>query len=209
MEMLSKQAVDDLNKAKRLIQSILKNKEEIEHIFSEAPLNTDNIFNRNYIELPEEKISLLKQIIGEELSIAFLYYNHSGAPTLEAKVYCAEIIKFSRAILDGQFSLQVKIALMNHLNILGYLFDRGDENYYVCEHILREFICELEKFYLAQSAEDQKVIDTVLLWGHEDSIDNFKRHLDNVNEKLKNKDTGKIRFARDTDIEKWLERQGS
>jgi len=147
--------------------------------------------------------------LGDELSVSYLYYSSSideanDEANIEAKAYCSELISFGMGILKGPFPFRMKLALLNYTHIMGYLFDRSNESYYVCEIILREFLDEVEQFYLAQDAENRKNIITLLFWDNADRLIETKSYLDTANRAVKANSNEQLEFVRNENVDKHI-----
>jgi hypothetical protein len=59
---------------------------------------------------------------------------------------CHELVAFAVGILESAISNHLKIALYGRLNIVGYIFDRTDENLHLCNHPLSHAIDTIEKY---------------------------------------------------------------
>ncbi len=99
------------------------------------------------------------------------------------------------------FSFRLKIVLLNYTHIMGYLFDRGHENYYVCEIILRDFLDEVEDFYLTQDAENQESIIEALFWGRADKLGEMRGYLDKVHERVTANTNEHLEYVRGENID--------
>ncbi len=201
MNTISDEALTKFKKSRQLLQSIINNSEKIEDVFFSGP-NRKFAMGSRCIELSGNQEQQLKLILGDELSVSYLYYSgSSGAATIEAKAYCAELIRFGREMLSGPFSFRLKLALLNYTRIMGLLFDRGDENYYVCEIILRDFLDEVEGFYLAQDAENKESIIEALFWGRADKLGEIKSYLDKVHERVTANTNEHLEYVRGENID--------
>ncbi len=205
MEKPSQEFLRDVEISKNILSAIDKNKREIENIVSSKVINRmtwDNISDLLY-ELHQDKDNGLENILGSEAWDKFLYKKAYDA-TIEAKAYCLELSKFSKTILESALENQSKIVLFDFFRLIGLLFDRSDDNYYICEYILRDFLAQLEAFYIALDPEEQKLIIKTVFKDNENEINTKRSDLDQACERMKHKANSDIISVRDADVEDWV-----
>ena len=59
---------------------------------------------------------------------------------------CKDLCNLGKAIFKASFSTSLKTAIYHDLNIIGYLFDRSEDNYRICYEPLRDFLWALLYF---------------------------------------------------------------
>lgn len=61
-------------------------------------------------------------------------------------IACSDLCTLGQAIFNASFSTRLKIAIFHDLNIIGYLFDRSEDNYRICYKLLDAFLWALLGF---------------------------------------------------------------
>jgi len=205
MEKPSQELLKDIEISKQLISAIYRNNKEIEDLISSKVINRmtwDNI-NELLDEFSQDKDNSLEKILGSESWDKFLY-KKSFVATLEAKAYCLELSNFGIKILESPLTSQAKIVLFDFFRILGLLFDRSDDNYYVCEKVLRNFLAQIETFYFSLNPEEQKLINKTIFKDNENDININRNTLDRACERMKHGANTDIISVRDADVEDWV-----
>ncbi len=205
MEKPSQELLKDIEISKQLISAIDKNHKEVEEVLILkviSKLNSDNLDDL-LCELYQEKEDSLSKALDTHLPDKFLY-KMSHQATLEAKAYCLELSNFGNKILDGSLSFEPKVILFHYLRIFGCLFDRSDDNYYICQHILLQFLKKLKSFYNSKSPEEQKFIVKTVFMNKENAIVEKREYLEQACKRIKVDQNSEINFIRDANIEDWV-----
>ncbi len=106
----------------------------------------------------ELNYEILTGLFGVEPTIRALVTHEVRRDTdLSAKHYCRAVCGFGQSILESNIPFVTKSAVFYDFNIIGLLFDRSRENYYICEPSLREFLVVLRDF-LATLADCERHI---------------------------------------------------
>jgi hypothetical protein len=121
----------------QLCELIAQHAIEIENILF-AAAQRDYSFDSNVS-------SALKNLLECEFDARFLNKD-SGSSTIEAKAYAFCLTQLGLCIIDGKFSSPLKYAMLKYLNVVGHLFDRGPENYYISTDLLNAFLNKLQTF---------------------------------------------------------------
>jgi hypothetical protein len=92
---------------------------------------------------------------------------------------CHELAAFAVGILESAISNKLKIALYGRLNIVGYIFDRTDDNLHLCDRPLSHAIDAIEN-YKINLPHEMLDIWNKSTYGGDSQVQVFRDHLNVV-----------------------------
>ena len=132
-----------------LISKINENYEKLEALVIEQKDSTSNGHALSLFETWErdpKRLNLIEEALGGEYSIRSLVDSslRKGAEDPQKiLVACSDLCALGQDIFNATCSTRLKTAIFHDLNIIGYLFDRSDDNYRICSKLLGEFLWAL------------------------------------------------------------------
>ncbi len=159
---LSKEMMESIKKIRQLPDKLITHSIELEQLMNPIAsgdvVEGDNEFNKIQDEVA--------RLLGIDLipTVVQIYHYSNGA-TLESKICCAELVRLGSSLLDLPFPLPLKIALFQSPRIIGYMFDRSDESYFICSPELMAFLKNLELFMSSLGTEDNAWFVKIVLDG--------------------------------------------
>ncbi len=122
--------------------------------------------------------SSLEDILGVSPSTWRFYgYHAEGSP--RGKALCHFIAQIGHTCLDADYNSVTALAMTSQLNVLPGLFDRGTDNYFVCQPVLEEYLQHLERWHDTLPPRVRSLAKKTLFFDRDDRLQELRDFITN------------------------------